>query len=802
MPDSVSVTMETGKSTTLSLSFTVSQSVSSLDVDVEIVPALEDFVTVSPTSFSGLQGGQTYPLDITIAAPLGFANGDYSGTVKLRKTSSGGGGISSQPLQVSLTIIDDLALPEVTITTPLDGDVFGASPITVDGTLDDPFATLTLAGVPVAVAGGLWSATVPLGEGANYLTAVAQDQVGKIGTASIEVTLDTTPPTVVIDTPLDGFVSIEPAIAVAGLVNDFGVGTEGETVTVSVNGVAAAVANRGFLAEAVPLAAGDNILTASAEDMAGNLASDQITVTYDPLTGQPQIRLVSGDTQSGVINTELPAPLVVSLQDGAGTPVVGATVIFKVLENDGTLDDGGPGARAVAVTTDGAGEAQAFWTLGSRAGAGLNLVTATALGYEGSVLFNGTGLPGLQAKINVDSGNVQVGETGKPLPLPLAVVVTDGGHNRLADVPVTFTVTAGTSHFNGLAQVTVETDGSGRALALPTLGLEEGINNTVIDAHILSGPTVYPATFVASAKAAGDPALTSVSGVVLDNTNDPIEGVTVAIPGTALTTQSDTQGQFTLPGAPVGHIPLQADGTTANRPGTWPALDFELTTIAGQDNTLGMPVFLLPLDTVNQLCVDDVTGGTLATFLDGTATGCLSVTTVHADKVPMTPNFGQQPRFIVTIQPAGVLFDPPAPITIPNSDGLAPGAITELYSFDHDLGQFTAIGTGAVASDGLTIASDPGVGVLKAGWHCGGDPLPGGGAANVEVEVTLDGQVLKDDPLTGELPTIYVPVMDPAIPDSGMIELVAQGTPLPFDQTDRLAHVFDVNYCAHRPHAG
>ena len=45
----------------------------------------------------------------------------------------------------------------------------------------------------------------------------------------------------------------------------------------------------------------------------------------------------------------------------------------------------------------------------------------------------------------------------------------------------------------------IDTDGSGRALALPTLGLEEGINNTVIDAHILSGPTVYPATFVASA---------------------------------------------------------------------------------------------------------------------------------------------------------------------------------------------------------------------------------------------------------------------------------------------------------------
>ena len=86
-----------------------------------------------------------------------------------------------------------------------------------------------------------------------------------------------------------------------------------------------------------------------------------------------------------------------------------------------------------------------------------------------------------------------------------------------------------------------------------------------------------------------------------------------------------------------------------------------------------------------------------ATFPDGTKSGIVSVTVVHNDKIPMVPNFGQQPRFIVTIQPAGVFFNPSAPITIPNMDGLAPGEVTELYSFDHDLGQFVAIGTGTPA---------------------------------------------------------------------------------------------------------
>jgi hypothetical protein len=95
----------------------------------------------------------------------------------------------------------------------------------------------------------------------------------------------------------------------------------------------------------------------------------------------------------------------------------------------------------------------------------------------------------------------------------------------------------------------------------------------------------------------------------------------------------------------------------------------------------------------------------------------------------MSPGFGQQPRFIVTIQPAGAIFNPPARITLPNVDGLAPRAVTEMYSFDHDIGSFVAIGTGTVSDDGLIISSNPGIGVLKAGWHCGGNPATSGTAA-------------------------------------------------------------------------
>ena len=118
------------------------------------------------------------------------------------------------------------------------------------------------------------------------------------------------------------------------------------------------------------------------------------------------------------------------------------------------------------------------------------------------------------------------------------------------------------------------------------------------------------------------------------------------------------------------------------------------------------------------------------------------MTVVHADKMPMAPGFGQQPRFIVTIQPPGVHFDPPAAISFPNVDGLGAGEVTELYSFDHDLGQFVAIGTASVIADGTVLSSDPGVGIIKGGWHCGGNPPPGGNASLLPALQVVSGQHL------------------------------------------------------------
>jgi hypothetical protein len=333
-------------------------------------------------------------------------------------------------------------------------------------------------------------------------------------------------------------------------------------------------------------------------------------------------------------------------------------------------------------------------------------------------------------------------------------------------VPVVFSVLEGGGSFGGAQSLSVNSDSDGRAQAVLTLGPEEGIANNMATAAI-DAPGAAAATFIATGQYAGNPADTSVSGVVLDNTNLPIAGVTVGIedlesltrPRALLfSTLTDDQGRFRLQPVPVGEVVLQVEGATAARPGVWPRLEYDLVTVPGRDNTVGMPIYLLPIDVDGGLAIDDTHGGTITlphvpgfsltvapgsvTFLDGTTRGTVSVTSVHPDKVPMVPNFGQQPRFVVTIQPAGVHFNPPAPMTIPNVDGLPPGTKTEMYSFDHDLGQFVSIGPGTVSEDGSIVRSDPGVGVIKGGWHSAGPPASVGNAG-----VCSDGNDCTEDAL-------------------------------------------------------
>lgn len=377
-----------------------------------------------------------------------------------------------------------------------------------------------------------------------------------------------------------------------------------------------------------------------------------------------------------------------------------------------------------------------------------------AVGFDGEVVFSASADPSAGSKVSVNSGNNQRGAVSQPLPLPLVAVVTDDGANVVAGASIEFKVTQGTGTFqNGQASYTVNTDSDGRASAKLTLGPEEGLDGQRATATLV-GTSLY-AGFTASGLKSGDAGNTRISGVVQDNQDAPLPKVTVRVDGTTRQAETDAQGKFQIDNAPVGPVRLVVDGSTTTVAGEWPTLPFNIVTIAGADNPLSAPVHLVKLDTAHAVTIGnqdavitlaDVPGFKLevkagsATFPDGKKTGKISVTPVNADKVPMPPPNGMQPQFIVTIQPVGTKFDPPAKLTLPNVDGHKPGAQVEMYSFDHDLEEFVSIGLGTVSADGSLIASNPGVGVIKAGWHCGSQPGGAGCANNCAVCNDCDGK--------------------------------------------------------------
>jgi hypothetical protein len=155
------------------------------------------------------------------------------------------------------------------------------------------------------------------------------------------------------------------------------------------------------------------------------------------------------------------------------------------------------------------------------------------------------------------------------------------------------------------------------------------------------------------------------------------------------------------------------------------------------------------------------------TFPDGAREGYLSV----------TPN-GMQPQFIVTIQPTGAMFDPPAKLTLPNVDGYAPGRQVEMFSYDHDLEEFVAIGLGTVSKDGKIVTSNPGVGVVKAGWHCGAQAGGSGTSHDCPTCYKCEDATCVEDPAQVNVP------LEKQIPKNCKTETCGGSLPDPNDKPE------------------
>ncbi|HSL82641.1 MAG TPA: hypothetical protein VLF66_07675, partial [Thermoanaerobaculia bacterium] len=258
---------------------------------VLLVPAPGSLVGERVVDLSGRSGTAT---EVTVDGVAAEVPGD--GTFRVPGFDLGEDGLVSLDLvarncggSVTATAVLDLdtRAPEVAIDSPPAGALFGASPVTVGGTVRDAhLAEVTVNGVVAAVESGRFLAqSVPLAEGVNTLVATATDALGRsTASAPVAVELDTTAPTVTITSPVTGAVVATPTVTVTGEASD------PNLAEVTVNGVHATVSGATFTADGVPLEEGDNFLVAEAVDSLGNRAeSPPVVVVLD--TQPPEITL-------------------------------------------------------------------------------------------------------------------------------------------------------------------------------------------------------------------------------------------------------------------------------------------------------------------------------------------------------------------------------------------------------------------------------------------------------------------------------------------------------------------------------
>lgn len=199
------------------------------------------------------------------------------------------------------------------------------------------------------------------------------------------------------------------------------------------------------------------------------VAGSQVTFTATATAAPGTMTAQAGLGQSATVAQQVATPPAVRVTSAEAVPLAGVAVTFTVTAGGGTIQGGGAAQGQVVVATDDAGiAALGAWTLGTRSGVANQQVTASAGGVA-DVTFTATATPDVPATFAKVFGDGQTGAPGDQLGSPVVVEVTDRFANPVSGVTVTFSVGEG-----GVTPTTADTEVSGRASALWTLGATEG----------------------------------------------------------------------------------------------------------------------------------------------------------------------------------------------------------------------------------------------------------------------------------------------------------------------------------------
>ena len=241
------------------------------------------------------------------------------------------------------------------------------------------------------------------------------------------------------------------------------------------------------------------------------------------------------------------------------------------------------------------------------------------------------------------------------------------------------------------------------------------------------------------------PDVTTVVGRILRGDDDlPIPGVRVQLGEHFATTDAAGFYQFIDP-AVSGDQVILIDGDTANSESIhYPSrIPMPVMILPGTENRV-LTSFLSPVDANRRFPITpgeaaEVTFAELPNYglhipegvrligWDGTPITEINVRTASPDRLPIRPLPDGLTATTVYLyyffREGGADPESPIPVTMPNEAGLAPGTKADLWYYDESptpdptSNQWRRQGTGTVSDDGLTITTDPGVGIPK--FCCG-----------------------------------------------------------------------------------
>ena len=235
---------------------------------------------------------------------------------------------------------------------------------------------------------------------------------------------------------------------------------------------------------------GTYTVNATSPFIAGSLVRFSATgIKPAPVSVATSLGMSSGNNQTQVAYTNLAQPYVVTVLDQFGAPMAGVVVKYALTGSP----TGAVGQKLVdtLVTTNGSGQAQTSFKLGTKVGE--YVVRASSGSLSGSpVTFTSKAFAGAAANVTLPLGTILSGQVLQTVSPMVVAMVTDAYGNPVSGMSVHYVLSSSPSGSSGASpqDVTVLTDSLGRSQVSVMLGSKAGVYTYQISVGSLPPQTI------------------------------------------------------------------------------------------------------------------------------------------------------------------------------------------------------------------------------------------------------------------------------------------------------------------------